>query len=213
MIDNRRDKVFLQELLSVRDLVFRPFVFFKNVEADKNWSKPIWWAIFSLVFYFLMLSLSAPVFSSLLTYLSAAFPAFTALFAVIFAPRSLLFESVIYFSGIVLGILFLPVSQFIVEKVGGKKPLIQTIKALYYPNVVSNLLGWIPVLNIFVFFWMIFLYVKSLMFFQKLSLEKSILFLVISTIVDLLLVIFLLIILGIFLLLVLIGIGISQGAD
>jgi hypothetical protein len=209
MIDNRRDKVFLKEFLSVRDLILRPFVFFKNVEADKNWSKPIWWVIFSLVFYSVMLSFSTPIFASFASYLSEKFPILAVPLSLFFIPKSALYESLIYFSTIVIGIIFLPITQYIMEKVGGKKPLIQTVKAIYYPQVVSHLLGWIPILNFFVFFWTIFLFIKSLMFFQKLSLEKSVLFLIVTAIVDLLLIILFLLILGFFLLLILIGIGIS----
>ena len=183
-IDKRLSFCFQFSELSISS----PFVFFKSVEKDKNWAKPIWWAIFSAVFYLLMLSLSAPIFSALLLYLTNTFPDWSPLFAGIFIPTSVLSESVIVFSSIVLGIIFLPVTQFIVEKVGGKKPLVQTVKAIYYPAVIGHLLGWIPILNFFVFFWMVFIHIKSLMFFQKLTLEKSVLFLIASTVVELLLI-------------------------
>ena len=173
-----------QTLLQLKLLIFHPQKFFKSVERESDWKKPIWWYFFSIAFYFVMSVLTVPLFTYLMELFVTKFGGFVAL--LIYNPDLILFEWITYFFFGILSLLLLPLTQFIVTKLGGKKPLVQTVKALYYPGVVSNLFGWIPIVNFFVFFWMLYLYFKSLKFFQGFSASKTVLLFIISLIVEML---------------------------
>lgn len=74
-----------------------------------------------------------------------------------------------------------------VYMLGGKKGIVQTIKAVMYGSSVSLLLGWIPLLNMIAGIWSILIEIIGIRQLQEITIERSILAVVLPIILSIIL--------------------------
>lgn len=162
-------------------LMFHPTQFFQSIEKDTNANRAVKWSFLALFFVSIVVVGFAFMIQRGLDSFSKNSPIAGEPFSFFWAAVA---GQALMFFILIMSVLFIPLTHFFVKKFGGKQPWQETVKATFYP-----LTGWfifqnIPIVSIFAGLWAIYAMYRGFRVLQRMPQDQVILFFVVSSIVE-----------------------------
>jgi hypothetical protein len=165
-------------LTKVQGFLFKPVETFQKSRDDE----PV--HVFT---YFLALLLFDVILTTLLTFLGVGNKMYAGITPGIGSPAA--FFVVIFVAGFIFTLLGSAWVHLWVWVVGGRKGIMQTVKAVMYGMTPNLLLGWIPLVGVIFFIWTLILEVLGIRELHEISTIKAVIVLAIAIIIPLILLI------------------------